>query len=40
MKEEELKLLFVIVFDVVEIRECDWCNIVICYMDEVVVYLW
>lgn len=40
MKEEEIKLKPVIGFDVAEIRERDWCNVVTCHMDTSQAYVW
>lgn len=40
MKEEEIKLKPVITFDVAEIRERDWCNVVTCHMDTPQAYVW
>ncbi|KAF7138686.1 hypothetical protein RHSIM_Rhsim07G0058700 [Rhododendron simsii] len=40
VKEEDIKLKPVIAFDVAEIRERDWCNVVTCHMDTAQVYVW
>ncbi|XP_059651888.1 U3 small nucleolar RNA-associated protein 21 homolog [Cornus florida] len=40
LKEEEIKLKPVIAFDVAEIRERDWCNVVTCHMDTAQAYVW
>lgn len=40
LKEEEIKLKPVIAFDVAEIRERDWCNVVTCHMDTTQAYVW
>ncbi|KAI3445057.1 hypothetical protein Pfo_001722 [Paulownia fortunei] len=40
LKEAEIKLKPVIAFDVAEIRERDWCNIVTCHMDTAQAYVW
>ncbi|KAF5952358.1 hypothetical protein HYC85_010302 [Camellia sinensis] len=40
LKEEEIKLKPVISFDVAEIRERDWCNVVTCHMDTAQAYVW
>ncbi|XP_047321422.1 U3 small nucleolar RNA-associated protein 21 homolog [Impatiens glandulifera] len=40
MKEEDIKLRPVIAFDVAEIRERDWCNVVTCHMDTAQAYVW
>ncbi|KAK3023814.1 hypothetical protein RJ639_044738 [Escallonia herrerae] len=40
VKEEEIKLKPVIAFDVAEIRERDWCNVVTCHMDTAQAYVW
>nr|GMD62614.1 U3 small nucleolar RNA-associated protein 21 homolog [Ipomoea batatas] len=40
MKAEEIKLKPVIAFDVAEIRERDWCNVVTCHMDTTQAYVW
>ncbi|XAR54384.1 hypothetical protein NMG60_11029486 [Bertholletia excelsa] len=40
VKEEEIKLKPVIAFDVAEIRERDWCNVVTCHMDTEQAYVW
>ncbi|XP_073271083.1 U3 small nucleolar RNA-associated protein 21 homolog [Primulina huaijiensis] len=40
MKEAEIKLKPVIAFDVAEIRERDWCNVVTCHMDTAQAYVW
>lgn len=40
LKEEEIKLKPVITFDVAEIRERDWCNVVTCHMDTPRAYVW
>lgn len=40
LKEEEIKLKPVIAFDVAEIRERDWCNVVTCHMDTSQAYVW
>ncbi|XP_020246044.1 WD repeat-containing protein 36-like isoform X3 [Asparagus officinalis] len=38
--EEEIKLKLVLNFDVVEIREHDWGNVVTCHMDTPQAYVW
>ncbi|PIN27151.1 WD repeat protein [Handroanthus impetiginosus] len=40
LKEAEIKLKPVIAFDVAEIRERDWCNVVTCHMDTAQAYVW
>ncbi|KAG8363632.1 hypothetical protein BUALT_Bualt19G0042600 [Buddleja alternifolia] len=40
LKEAEIKLRPVIAFDVAEIRERDWCNVVTCHMDTAQAYVW
>lgn len=40
IKEAEIKLKPVIAFDVAEIRERDWCNVVTCHMDTARAYVW
>lgn len=40
LKEEEIKLKPVIAFDVAEIRERDWSNVVTCHMDTPHAYVW
>lgn len=40
MKEQEIKLKAVTAFDVAEIRERDWCNVVTCHMDTAQAYIW
>lgn len=40
LKEEEIKLKPVIAFDVAEIRERDWSNVVTCHMDTAHAYVW
>ncbi|KAI3414794.1 WD_REPEATS_REGION domain-containing protein [Psidium guajava] len=40
LKEEEIKLKPVIAFDVAEIRERDWCNVVTSHMDTPQAYVW
>ncbi|XP_051123637.1 U3 small nucleolar RNA-associated protein 21 homolog isoform X2 [Andrographis paniculata] len=40
MKEAEIKLKPVIAFDVAEIRERDWCNVVTCHVDTPQAYVW
>ncbi|XP_073143979.1 U3 small nucleolar RNA-associated protein 21 homolog [Henckelia pumila] len=40
LKETEIKLKPVITFDVAEIRERDWCNVVTCHMDTAQAYVW
>lgn len=40
LKEEEIKLKPVIAFDVAEIRERDWCNVVTCHKDTSQAYVW
>ncbi|RAL53865.1 hypothetical protein DM860_004336 [Cuscuta australis] len=40
LKEEDIKLKPVIAFDVAEIRERDWCNVVTCHMDTAKAYVW
>ncbi|KAH6765883.1 transducin family protein / WD-40 repeat family protein [Perilla frutescens var. hirtella] len=40
LKESEIKLKPVIAFDVAEIRERDWCNVVTCHMDTTQAYVW
>lgn len=40
LKEEEIKLKPVIAFDVSEIRERDWCNVVTCHKDTSQAYVW
>ncbi|KAK4383667.1 U3 small nucleolar RNA-associated protein 21 [Sesamum angolense] len=40
VKEAEIKLKPVIAFDVAEIRERDWCNVVTCHMDTAQAYVW
>lgn len=40
LKAEEIKLKPVIAFDVAEIRERDWCNVVTCHMDTAQAYVW
>jgi U3 small nucleolar RNA-associated protein 21 len=40
LKEEDIKLKPVIAFDVAEIRERDWCNVVTCHMDTAQAYVW
>lgn len=40
LKAEEIKLKPVIAFDVAEIRERDWCNVVTCHMDTTQAYVW
>ncbi|KAA8515646.1 hypothetical protein F0562_018743 [Nyssa sinensis] len=40
LKEEEIKLKPVIAFDVAEIRERDWCNVVTCHKDTAQAYVW
>ncbi|VFQ89188.1 unnamed protein product [Cuscuta campestris] len=40
LKEEDIKLKPVIAFDVAEIRERDWCNVVTCHMDTIKAYVW
>ncbi|CAI9103007.1 OLC1v1001416C1 [Oldenlandia corymbosa var. corymbosa] len=40
LKAEEIKLKPVIAFDVAEIRERDWCNVVTCHMDTSQAYVW
>lgn len=40
IKEAEIKLKPVIAFDVAEIREWDWCNVVTCHMDTARAYVW
>ncbi|KAL6557568.1 hypothetical protein OROMI_017918 [Orobanche minor] len=40
LKEVEIKLKPVIAFDVAEIRERDWCNVVTCHMDTAQAYVW
>ncbi|KAF5822356.1 putative transcription factor WD40-like family [Helianthus annuus] len=40
VKEEEIKLKPVIAFDVAEIRERDWSNVVTCHMDTPHAYVW
>lgn len=40
LKKEEIKLKPVIAFDVAEIRERDWCNVVTCHMDTPRAYVW
>lgn len=40
LKESEIKLKPVIAFDVAEIRERDWCNVVTCHMDTAQAYVW
>ncbi|CAH9085598.1 unnamed protein product [Cuscuta epithymum] len=40
LKEEEIKLKPVLAFDVAEIRERDWCNVVTCHMDTTQAYVW
>ncbi|KAL1539962.1 U3 small nucleolar RNA-associated protein 21 isoform X1 [Salvia divinorum] len=40
LKETEIKLKPVIPFDVVEIRERDWCNVVTCHMDTAQACVW
>ncbi|KAL2478321.1 transducin family protein/WD-40 repeat family protein [Forsythia ovata] len=40
LKETEIKLKPVIAFDVAEIRERDWCNVVTCHMDTSQAYVW
>ncbi|KAG9135364.1 hypothetical protein Leryth_007141 [Lithospermum erythrorhizon] len=40
MREEDIKLKPVIAFDVAEIRERDWCNVVTCHMDTAQAYVW
>ncbi|EPS64844.1 hypothetical protein M569_09935, partial [Genlisea aurea] len=40
LKEAEIKLKPVIAFDLAEIRERDWCNVVTCHMDTVQAYVW
>ncbi|KAL8199981.1 hypothetical protein R6Q57_013549 [Mikania cordata] len=40
LKEEEIKLKPVIAFDVAEIRERDWANVVTCHMDTLHAYVW
>ncbi|KAL7126155.1 hypothetical protein ABFS83_14G166500 [Erythranthe nasuta] len=40
IKEAEIKLKPVIAFDVAEIRERDWCNVVTCHMDTPQAYVW
>ncbi|GJQ99218.1 U3 small nucleolar RNA-associated protein 21 [Tanacetum coccineum] len=40
LKEEEIKLKPVIAFDVAEIRERDWSNVVTCHMDTRHAYVW
>ncbi|KAI3737322.1 hypothetical protein L2E82_27320 [Cichorium intybus] len=40
LKEEEIKLKPVIAFDVAEIRERDWSNVVTCHVDTAHAYVW
>lgn len=40
LKEEEIKLKPVIAFDVAEIRQRDWCNVVTCHRDTAQAYVW
>lgn len=40
LKESEIKLKPVIAFDVAEIRERDWCNVVTCHTDTTQAYVW
>nr|XP_043610060.1 U3 small nucleolar RNA-associated protein 21 homolog [Erigeron canadensis] len=40
LKEEEIKLKPVIAFDVAEIRERDWSNVVTCHRDTPHAYVW
>ncbi|KAL1547459.1 U3 small nucleolar RNA-associated protein 21 isoform X1 [Salvia divinorum] len=40
LKETEIKLKPVIAFDVAEIRERDWCNVVTCHMDTAQAFVW
>ncbi|KAL2230430.1 UNVERIFIED_CONTAM: WD repeat-containing protein 36 [Sesamum indicum] len=40
VKEAEIKLKPVIAFDVAEIRERDWCNVVTCHVDTAQAYVW
>ncbi|KAL3832965.1 hypothetical protein ACJIZ3_007701 [Penstemon smallii] len=40
LKETEIKLKPVIAFDVAEIRERDWCNVVTCHVDTSQAYVW
>ncbi|CAN4110308.1 unnamed protein product [Withania somnifera] len=40
LKEEEVKLKPVVAFDVAEIRERDWCNVVTCHVDTPRAYVW
>ncbi|KAK6143173.1 hypothetical protein DH2020_023521 [Rehmannia glutinosa] len=40
LKETEIKLKPVTAFDVAEIRERDWCNVVTCHMDTAQAYVW
>ncbi|KAL7615945.1 hypothetical protein Lser_V15G01030 [Lactuca serriola] len=40
VKQEEIKLKPVIAFDVAEIRERDWSNVVTCHMDTPHAYVW
>ncbi|KAL3516441.1 hypothetical protein ACH5RR_023343 [Cinchona calisaya] len=40
LKEEDIKLKPVIAFDVAEIRERDWCNVVTCHRDTAQAYVW